>query len=519
MAHLGEIKIFAFNFVPTNYVLCDGRRLKKSEYATLYRILGDIFTQHTSDESTFGIPDLRHRFVKHPETDIRLGEQKGVDKLTLTSAQMPEHNHDVSLEVDNTTGGDEVSPSPNATYLNNNAAVFSTDLSENAFLGGVSQQNVGNSKPIPIKNEHVKMVYAIRYKNDDPQDGFLGEIKIWPSSKTVGVGAIPKGWKLCNGDTYSISNNSALGSIIGFKYGESSDGKPKLPDFRNKFATGAQEINKVAETGGNTSIRLGLNSLPTHKHDVKLAVNNDVESDEVQVPTNAFINKNAGTFSQAITSQASLGGVSQENRGSNQELDITNSCLGLNYIICVKGIIDVKPENAYIGEIILYAGVNNAYIETSDLTQCHGQLMHISQNQKLFSLLSNLYGGDGTVNFKLPDLRNKLPLCVSAFDEVGKTAGANSIKLTQENLPEHNHDVKLAVNPVDSGTKVAIPNGILNKNAGRYSTKETENTYLAGIIEHDFTREAEAVNLRNPFLSINYLICLKGNYPSKKSKQ
>ena len=499
-------------------MICDGRRLNKSQYQQLHAILGDAFTYDTSDNKTFGIPDLRDRFVKHPGIDIDLGEKKGIDEVVLTIDQMPEHNHDVTLEVDNTTGGDEIVTKPNGAYLNNNAAVFSTGPSTDTFLGGISQQNVGNSKPVSIKNAYAKMVYAIRYKDHDPGRGFLGEIKIWPNSKTGGgFDNIPKGWRLCNGDTYSIAENPALATIIGFKYGTGSGGKPKLPDFRDKFATGAQEVIKVAETGGNISIRLDVNNLPTHKHNVKLAVNNDTDSAEVQIPMNAFINKNAGVFSQAITSQALLGGIVQKDMGGHKELDIANPCLGLNYLICVEGIYDPTSEFCYTGEIKLYAGSQRNNLDNSGLKLCHGQQLPVNQNQSLYALISNLYGGNAPVSFKFPDLRNKIPLCVSSLSEVGKSAGANKIKLSPENLPKHNHDVKLAANHTGSGTKIAIPGGILNKDAGPYSTKETENTYLAGIKEHDFTREAEYVDIRNPFLTINYLICIDGTFPPRET--
>jgi microcystin-dependent protein len=519
MAHsgyLGEIRIFAFNFLPPDYIICDGKRLNKSQHQQLYTVLGDVFTYDRSDPSTFAIPDLRNRFIKHPGTDLHLGEQKGEDEVVLTLGQMPEHNHDVALEVDNTNGGDEGVPKPNQAYLNNNAHNFSIDASADTYLGGISQQNVGNSEPVPIKNEYVKMVFAIRYKNPDPVGGFLGEIRIWPNSKTgEGFGSIPSGWKLCNGDTYSIGANPALGTIIGFKYGTDTDGNPKLPDFRNKFASGARVLSNVAETGGNTSVKLVLNNLPTHKHNLKLAVNNDTESVETPLPTNAFINKNAGAFSQEITSQAALGGIDQKNAGGKEELDITNSCLGLNYIISVEGNYKPNSELTYTGEIILYAGSQSAHLANSGFTTCDGLQLDISQYQSLYALIQNFYGGDGPRYYKLPDLRHKSPICVSSLNEVGISAGANKIKLSPENLPAHNHDVKLAANHTGSGRRVEIPDGILNNDAGPYSIKETENTYLAGIKEHDFTRDAEAIDIRNPFLTINYLICVKGTFPSR----
>lgn len=517
--YVGEIKIFAFGFVPDNYMICDGSRLSKSQYQRLYLILGNTYTYDTSDEHTFAIPDLRDRFVKHAGTDIRLGERKGANELVLTVDQMPAHNHQVELKVDNSNGGDEVVSAPNDAYLNNNASVFSTEASADTYLGGLSQENVGSSLPIPITNEYIKMVFAIRYQNDEPHDGFIGQIKIWPNAITDNnLAGIPTGWRLCNGDSYSIASNSALGSVIGSKFGTASDGNPKLPDFRNRFAAGANSESEIAKTGGNTSIRLDLNNLPTHDHNVKLAVNNNASSEQSQIPNNAFINNNAGPFSQEVTAEASLGGVAQNDVGGSEPLDITNSCLGLNYIICVEGIFKPNTINTYLGEIVISAGFNAQLLDGSGLAPCRGQLLIINSHQSLFSLVGYMYGGREGVSFKLPDLRNKIPLCAGSFAEVGESDGLNKVQLKPENLPEHNHNVRIAANHTASGTRVEIPNGILNKDAGPFSTKNSENSYLAGIEEMSFSREAEAVDIRNPFLTINYLIAIQGDRPIKQSE-
>ncbi|AWV98728.1 phage tail protein [Arcticibacterium luteifluviistationis] len=512
--HLGEIKIVAFNFIPINYVLCDGRRLKKTSNHQLHLIVGDKYTYDNSDDTTFAIPDLRNRFVLQPETSNGLGVKKGADEIVLSMEQMPEHNHNVSLEVDNISGSSEPVISPKDAFLNNQAGVFSTEPSTDTFLAGISQNNVGNSQPIQIKNAHVKMVYAMCIQND-PNEGTIGEIKIWPNAKTDGsLGAIPNGWRLCNGDLLASSQNSALYSIIGYHYGGSiARNEFKLPDFRNRFATGITRSEKVGATGGKTNIRLDKNNLPPHNHSVKLGVNNNTDSTpHTQLPNNAFINSNAGTFSEEISSLATLGGISQEDKGSYEDIDVTNPSLGLNYIICTQGIFPSAGSNGggegVLGEIILFAGFRARF---SNYILCSGQKISISSNQALFSLLGTSYGGNGSSNFDLPDLRNKIPLCVSKLVEVGKSGGANTIKLTSENLPAHNHNVQLAANHGADGRRVNISDSILNKDAGMFSTKETENTYLAGIKEHEFV--GQEIDIRNPFLGINYLICINGTFP------
>jgi len=507
--YLGEIRLVAFNFIPKNYVLCDGRRLSKSTDRLLYLIVGDSYTYDNSDSNTFAIPDLRDRFILQPESESGLGSKKGNDNVVLSMNQMPEHNHETHIEVDNTNGGEEPQEFPKNTFLNNQAGNFSSASSEDTFLGGISQDNVGKSDPIQIKNAHVKMVYVMCVQADSGS-GFIGELRIWPNSKIYSrvAGTIPKGWRLCNGDTYSIANNSALASVIGDLYGKS-----KLPDFRNKFATGVSNKDSIGETGGNTSIRLEKSQLPQHTHNVQLAVNNNADSTpHTQVPNNAFINSNAGMFSSEINASASLGGVLQDDRGGLEEINIENTSLGLNYIICVSGLYPRGRGNGgrYLGEIMLFAGVNPNRLES--FASCYGQRLGI--NSTLYGLIGTMYGGDGKTTFDLPNLRNKIPLCVSNLNEVGKAEGANKIKLTPDNLPAHNHNVQLTANHTSDGRLVEIPNGILNKDAAPYSTKESENAFLAGVKEIHFS--GEKIDIRNPFLGISYLICIDDHlYPAR----
>ncbi|TYP99083.1 microcystin-dependent protein [Tenacibaculum adriaticum] len=524
--YIGEIRIFAFDFVPHNYIICDGRRLSKTEYFYLDNFLGDKFTYDNSDPTTFAIPDLRDRFPKQPGETINFGEQKGADEVIMDMEQMPEHTHETHIVVDNTTGGDELVNAPKNAFLNNNKSNnekrnFSINPSENTFLGGLTQEDVGNSAPINIKNAHVKMVFAICIKGKeiiDPKSdieglGFMGEIKIWPST------IIPRGWVLCNGESnYTVSNKTGMGSIIGDLYGTINKGTPNekllYPNFKDRFATGAKKIEDVAIKGGKNSVLLSKSSLPSHTHNVQLAVNNNTNSaPHINLPNGTFINRNAGMFSAEANTPARLGGITEENKGGLKEIDIANSSIGLNYIICTTGFMNPPPDIFYTGEIILYASNKSSYLEESYLSLCHGQWCDIRVNPALFSLLGTKYGGDGRTYFNLPDLRDRLPLCVTNLTEVGKYGGANTIQLTKENLPAHNHNVQLAANVEADGTKTEIPNGILNETSGKFSTKESESAYLGGVKETSFT--GEKVDIRNPYLTINHFISTNGIFPPR----
>lgn len=89
----------------------------------------------------------------------------------------------------------------------------------------------------------------------------------------------------------------------------------------------------------------------------------------------------------------------------------------------------------YIGEIRLFAG---SFAPTG-WAFCNGQLMPISENDALFTLLGTTFGGDGQETFGLPDLRGRVPIHKSANFIVGEAAGTESVTLTTQQIPVHNH--------------------------------------------------------------------------------
>jgi len=88
---------------------------------------------------------------------------------------------------------------------------------------------------------------------------------------------------------------------------------------------------------------------------------------------------------------------------------------------------------------------------------CDGQLLPINQNQALFSLLGTTYGGDGRVNFALPNLRGQVPIHMGNGFTLGEHAGAEAVTVNIQQLPTHTH----AVNALDSNGSLAGPTGNL----------------------------------------------------------
>jgi microcystin-dependent protein len=101
--YVGEIRIFAGNFAPAGWMFCEGQLLPISENETLFQLIGT--TYGGDGESTFGLPDMRGRLPIHMGNNFILAQTGGVEEVTLTSQQMPVHNHPAVVSLNNAQGG------------------------------------------------------------------------------------------------------------------------------------------------------------------------------------------------------------------------------------------------------------------------------------------------------------------------------------------------------------------------------------------------------------------------------
>ncbi|OUR94320.1 hypothetical protein A9Q87_01345 [Flavobacteriales bacterium 34_180_T64] len=167
----------------------------------------------------------------------------------------------------------------------------------------------------------------------------------------------------------------------------------------------------------------------------------------------------------------------------------------------------------FLGQILAF-GFNFA---PQGWAKCDGQLLNISSNTALFSLLGTQYGGDGRVTFALPDLRGRsgvhvgngpgLPSVV-----IGQKSGNTQFTITPATMPSHDHDVKVAVNTGAGDDPVST--GIIASHAGGFSEDPTSGKVLGGLTQTSVGSN-NPINHRSPFLVINYCIALQGIYPSR----
>jgi microcystin-dependent protein len=173
----------------------------------------------------------------------------------------------------------------------------------------------------------------------------------------------------------------------------------------------------------------------------------------------------------------------------------------------------------FVGEIRCF-GFNFA---PRDWALCNGQLMAISQNPALYSILGTTYGGDGTTTFALPDLRGQAPMHWGTGSDgtqtvIGEVQGQSAVTLLTSEIPRHTHQI-VAADPGTAANRVAAPTNqsYLSSLKGSLLYQKPPVTptaifspraisLMGGSLQHD--------NMQ-PYVTINFSIALFGVFPSR----
>lgn len=178
----------------------------------------------------------------------------------------------------------------------------------------------------------------------------------------------------------------------------------------------------------------------------------------------------------------------------------------------------------------------------SDLAFCDGQLLAISGNSALFSLVGTTYGGDGRSTFALPDLRGRVPIGprtgpgLSNYP-LGARSGVEQITLNQLNLPSHNHIMGATAAPIpvasvlrasgEEGDKEDAGGNAMAGLTNAYVTETPDEDMAAGSVTSSIpagttipaqignTGGSQPFDNRQPYLALNYIIAMVGIYPSR----
>jgi microcystin-dependent protein len=141
---------------------------------------------------------------------------------------------------------------------------------------------------------------------------------------------------------------------------------------------------------------------------------------------------------------------------------------------------------------------------------CNGQLLPINQNQALFSLLGTTFGGDGRVNFALPDLRARVPIHVGSGHTLGERGGEQAHTLSIAELPQHSHLVNAST--ATGNTPLPANNVLADTPSQVYAPAANLTALASGTVSNTGGSQAH-LNMQ-PFLTLSFCIALQGIFPS-----
>lgn len=151
---------------------------------------------------------------------------------------------------------------------------------------------------------------------------------------------------------------------------------------------------------------------------------------------------------------------------------------------------------------------------------CDGQILPLSQNTALFSLLGTTYGGDGKSNFALPDLQSRAPMHPGqgpglSLHDLGETGGSETVSLLQSEIPSHSHTLRCTVEDATQGT---LSNGVtISTSTGGSLYQSTTNTNLVPMSPQALSPAGGDFphNNMQPYLTFYFCIALQGVFPPR----
>jgi microcystin-dependent protein len=140
---------------------------------------------------------------------------------------------------------------------------------------------------------------------------------------------------------------------------------------------------------------------------------------------------------------------------------------------------------------------------------CNGQLLPINQNQALFSLLGTTFGGDGRVNFALPDLRGRTPIHVGSGHTLGERGGEQAHTLSIAEMPTHAH----VFNASSGNANTPVPTNNMFGSSNNFYAAPANLTSISPATVTNTGGSQAHLNMQ-PFLTLSFCIALQGIFPS-----
>jgi microcystin-dependent protein len=176
-------------------------------------------------------------------------------------------------------------------------------------------------------------------------------------------------------------------------------------------------------------------------------------------------------------------------------------------------------SNPFVAEVRIFTG----NFAPTGWAQCNGQLLPISQNTALFSLLGTTYGGDGKSNFALPNLQGCSPMQAGqgpglSLRDLGETAGEQTVTLLQTEMPSHSHTAQ-ATTDIITAPNASPANNIWasgQKGFGNvYTPSVSGKNVPMGPFGTSIAGGSQPHNNMMPFLGLTFIIALQGVFPAR----
>lgn len=188
----------------------------------------------------------------------------------------------------------------------------------------------------------------------------------------------------------------------------------------------------------------------------------------------------------------------------------------------ISGNLAVYGMEGNIGEIRMFAG----NFAPRGWAFCQGQVLPIQQNSALFSILGTTYGGNGITTFALPDLRGRSPIGADQNNQapglgsysLGQTGGTETATELTSQMPTHIHALNASTEAGTTntpGTGVYLGKAVTpDRQEVNLYTTATPNTTI-GPASIGIAGGSQRQDIRDPYLAINYIICLQGIFPDR----
>ena len=343
---------------------------------------------------------------------------------------------------------------------------------------------------------------------------YVGEIRMFAGNFA------PAGWMFCEGQLLPISENETLFNLIGTTYGGDGQSTFALPDLRGRIPIHQGNGFILAETGGAEEVTLTVQQIPIHKHPFLASTgpgNSNTPAGNVTAESAAV-----KIYHRRFTHRCNE--CVRDHFGRRQPAAQQLPALSLHQLhhLAVRHlpVADLKRTPWPIRSSPRSASFPFNFAPKG-WAWCDGQLLPLSQNTALFSLLGTTYGGDGKSNFALPDMQGRAPMHPGqgpglSLHDLGETGGSETVTLLESEIPAHIHTLMRRHTDPGRRSDPDLRRSLCRRAAGGNAYSGTH----SGLQAMAFQTFAPAGgdqphNNMQPYLTFYFNIALQGVFPPR----